>query len=65
MKALTYDALIELLHDPNPAIQEQALEIVRNLACGQQEVLHHRWAWGHLPPKERVLMQAYNRTLRT
>ncbi|KAI9495204.1 armadillo-type protein [Zychaea mexicana] len=37
MKSLTYDALIELLHEPNPAIQEQALEIVRNLVCGQQE----------------------------
>ncbi|KAI9247987.1 armadillo-type protein [Phascolomyces articulosus] len=37
MKSLTYDALIELLHEPNPSIQEQALEIVRNLVCGQQE----------------------------
>ncbi|KAI7848792.1 armadillo-type protein [Circinella umbellata] len=37
MKSLTYDALIELLHEPNPGIQEQALEIVRNLVCGQQE----------------------------
>ncbi|KAI8388249.1 armadillo-type protein [Radiomyces spectabilis] len=37
MRVLTYDALVQLLHDPNPAIQEQCLEIVRNLACGQQE----------------------------
>lgn len=40
MKVLTYDALIELLHEPNLSIQEQALEIVRNLVCGGQEVRH-------------------------
>ncbi|KAI7892329.1 armadillo-type protein [Mucor mucedo] len=37
MDVLTYDALIELLHEPNPTIQEQALEIVRNLVYGKQE----------------------------
>ncbi|KAI7906460.1 armadillo-type protein [Cokeromyces recurvatus] len=37
MEALTFDALIELLHEPVPAIQEQALEIVRNLVFGKQE----------------------------
>lgn len=37
MDVLTYDALIELLHEPNPQIQEQALEIVRNLVFGKQE----------------------------
>lgn len=37
MDVLTYNALIELLHDSNLAIQEQALEIVRNLVFGKQE----------------------------
>ncbi|CAO3654505.1 unnamed protein product [Mucor hiemalis] len=37
MDVLTYDALIDLLHEPNPAVQEQALEIVRNLVFGEQE----------------------------
>jgi hypothetical protein len=37
MDILTYDALIDLLHEPNPVIQEQALEIVRNLVYGKQE----------------------------
>ncbi|KAI9472428.1 MAG: armadillo-type protein [Benjaminiella poitrasii] len=37
MEALTFDALIELLHEPVPTIQEQALEIVRNLVFGKQE----------------------------
>ncbi|KAI8052633.1 armadillo-type protein [Thamnidium elegans] len=37
MDVLTYDALIDLLHEPNPTIQEQALEIVRNLVFGKQE----------------------------
>jgi hypothetical protein len=36
MDVLTYDALIDLLHEPNPTIQEQALEIVRNLVFGEQ-----------------------------
>ncbi|ORZ01688.1 armadillo-type protein [Syncephalastrum racemosum] len=39
MKVLTYDSLLELLHDPNPDIQEQALEMLRNLVCGQREVI--------------------------
>ncbi|KAI7864822.1 armadillo-type protein [Spinellus fusiger] len=39
MKVLTYNALIDLLHQPIPAIQEQALEIVRNLVCGNQEAI--------------------------
>ncbi|KAI9030106.1 armadillo-type protein [Phycomyces nitens] len=39
MKVLTYNALIDLLHQPAPAIQEQALEIVRNLVCGNQEAI--------------------------
>lgn len=37
MDILTYDALIDLLHEPNPIIQEQALQIVRNLVYGKQE----------------------------
>ncbi|KAI9349342.1 armadillo-type protein [Pilaira anomala] len=37
MDVLTYDALIDLLHEPNPTIQEQALEIVRNLVFGKLE----------------------------
>ncbi|KAL7309095.1 hypothetical protein PS15m_011217 [Mucor circinelloides] len=37
MDVLTYNALIELLHDSSLAIQEQALEIVRNLVFGKQE----------------------------
>ncbi|KAI8877562.1 ARM repeat-containing protein [Backusella circina FSU 941] len=37
MGVLSYNALIDLLHEPNIAIQEQALEIVRNLVHGQQE----------------------------
>jgi hypothetical protein len=37
MDALTFDALIGLLHDPKITIQEQALEIVRNLVFGKQE----------------------------
>ncbi|KAI7878465.1 ARM repeat-containing protein [Lichtheimia hyalospora FSU 10163] len=41
MKSLTYDTLIELLHEPDMGIQEQALEIVRNLVCGQQEDVEH------------------------
>lgn len=37
MDSLTFDALIGLLHDPKINIQEQALEIVRNLVFGKQE----------------------------
>lgn len=37
MDVLSYNALIDLLHEPNIAIQEQALEIVRNLVHGQQQ----------------------------
>ncbi|KAI9321638.1 armadillo-type protein [Dichotomocladium elegans] len=41
MKVLTFDTLLELLHEPDPAVQEQALEIVRNLVCGQQEDIEY------------------------
>ncbi|KAI8378777.1 armadillo-type protein [Choanephora cucurbitarum] len=37
MNALTYNALIDLVHESNVNIQEQALEIVRNLVYGKQE----------------------------
>lgn len=37
MEVLTYNSLIELLHEPKPEVQEQALEVVRNLICGQLE----------------------------
>lgn len=37
MDALTYDSLIELLHEPKPGVQEQAMDAVRNLICGQAE----------------------------
>ncbi|KAI8088851.1 armadillo-type protein [Halteromyces radiatus] len=37
MDILTYDSLIELLHEPKPGVQEQAMEAVRNLICGQAE----------------------------
>jgi hypothetical protein len=37
MNILTNDALIDLLHEPNPVVQEKALEIVRNLVYGKQE----------------------------
>ncbi|KAG1458847.1 hypothetical protein G6F56_006298 [Rhizopus delemar] len=37
MNILTFDALLELLHDSNRLIQEKALDIVRNLVYGAQE----------------------------
>ncbi|KAG1178732.1 hypothetical protein G6F70_000240 [Rhizopus microsporus] len=37
MEALSFDSLVDLLHDQNTTIQEQALEIVRNLVFGEQE----------------------------
>ncbi|KAH8551203.1 armadillo-type protein [Umbelopsis sp. PMI_123] len=37
MQQLGYDYLIELLNDPSLDIQEQALDLVRNLACGTKE----------------------------
>ncbi|ORZ19004.1 armadillo-type protein [Absidia repens] len=37
MDVLTYDSLIELVHEPKPGVQEQAMEAVRNLICGQAE----------------------------
>lgn len=39
MEQLGYEYLIELLNDPSLEIQEQALDLVRNLACGTKEVL--------------------------
>jgi hypothetical protein len=39
MQQLGYEYLIELLNDPSLEIQEQALDLVRNLACGTKEVL--------------------------
>ncbi|KAG0943590.1 hypothetical protein G6F32_007640 [Rhizopus arrhizus] len=37
MDILTFDSLLELLHDTNKTIQEKALDIVRNLVYGAQE----------------------------
>jgi hypothetical protein len=37
MRQLSYDYLIELLNDPCIDIQEQALDLVRNLVCGKQK----------------------------
>lgn len=37
MQQLGYQYLIELLDDPSMEIQEQALDLVRNLACGTKE----------------------------
>ncbi|CAO3662461.1 unnamed protein product [Umbelopsis vinacea] len=37
MEQLGYEYLIELLNDPSLEIQEQALDLVRNLACGTKE----------------------------
>ncbi|KAI8334731.1 armadillo-type protein [Chlamydoabsidia padenii] len=37
MDILTFDSLIELLHEPKPGVQEQAMDAVRNLICGQVE----------------------------
>ncbi|KAG0166739.1 hypothetical protein DFQ28_008636 [Apophysomyces sp. BC1034] len=39
MNVLTYQWLIELLHERTLAVQEQALEMLRNLVCGQEEVI--------------------------
>lgn len=44
MQQLGYDYLIELLNDPSLEIQEQALDLVRNLACGTREVLRMKYA---------------------
>ncbi|KAI9276615.1 armadillo-type protein [Sporodiniella umbellata] len=37
MEILTFDALLELLHDSDQTVQEKALTIVRNLVYGPQE----------------------------
>jgi hypothetical protein len=37
MKELSFDSLHELLQDSNIAVQEQALEILRNLVYGKQQ----------------------------
>ncbi|CAO3640626.1 unnamed protein product [Cunninghamella blakesleeana] len=37
MESLTFNSLIELLHEQKSDVQEQALEVVRNLICGQIE----------------------------
>ncbi|KAG4303395.1 hypothetical protein PCK1_000359 [Pneumocystis canis] len=34
---LSYDVLIELCDDPEVSVQEQALDVIRNVICGQQE----------------------------
>ncbi|KAF7723882.1 hypothetical protein EC973_001554 [Apophysomyces ossiformis] len=39
MKVLTYEWLAELLHERTLAVQEQALEMLRNLVCGQEEII--------------------------
>ncbi|KAJ3165421.1 hypothetical protein HDU88_004217 [Geranomyces variabilis] len=36
MDALGWNALLSLIDDPHPAIQEQALNLLRNLACGKE-----------------------------
>jgi hypothetical protein len=38
MQQLGYGYLIELLNDSSLEVQEQALDLVRNLACGTKEV---------------------------
>ncbi|KAJ2960908.1 hypothetical protein NQZ79_g3697 [Umbelopsis isabellina] len=37
MRQLSYEYLIDLLNDPSVEIQEQALDLVRNLVCGKQK----------------------------
>jgi hypothetical protein len=42
MKHLTYPTLESLLTEPDASIQEQALNLLRNLACGKEAVREHR-----------------------
>ena len=38
MNQVTYSRLIELINDGEAGIQEQALNLLRNLACGKESV---------------------------
>lgn len=50
MRQLSYDYLIDLLNDPSVEIQEQALDLVRNLVCGKQKEVSIGCLYGHLFP---------------
>ena len=47
MKVLTYPRLRELVEESEVGLQEQALNLLRNLACGKQEVLLYIDGIGH------------------
>ncbi|QSL65072.1 hypothetical protein MERGE_002377 [Pneumocystis wakefieldiae] len=41
LEELGYNVLTELCNDPEVSVQEQALDVIRNVICGQQEVIAH------------------------
>ena len=40
MSSLTFDLLFSLTYDPDIDVQSQALNMLRNLACGEESVIH-------------------------